>query len=226
MSAMTTLSSLNAIRAKTLGQFGPLTAIGPQVARDMMEMLGAVPGIHEIECASRLLNDLRRSAAGGPFSLCETLAYFNDPNSDTLISIFSAPYATSLGLEYLKFNLLPVDPALSKYATNVMPIIVRESTDGLLPVHTVAIFPENHVGAIQHSGDKIYYLINKFAARHYNLTQRIIEHLTTPDSFRDIRGAAYGEIEEATVYWVWLHEFNHQRVGDLTIPAYLKLTKQ
>ncbi|HEX7688956.1 MAG TPA: DUF6421 family protein [Burkholderiaceae bacterium] len=223
MKTISTLSSLNAIRARTLGLFDQSDAVGPVECRELIDRLNAVPGIRELECAGRLLDDLRRSADGEPFSLRETREYFNAPTSDTLVSLFSAPYARPLGLEYLKFDLLPADPSLARYETNVMPVVVRESTDGLLPTHTVALFPENHVGAIQQPGDKIYYLINKFAARHHRLTQRIVEHLTTPDSFREIRGATYEQIEKATVYWVWLHEYNHQRVGDLPIPAYLKL---
>ncbi|WEE75374.1 hypothetical protein LZ683_14355 [Comamonas testosteroni] len=223
MKSTTLLSSLNAIRAKTIGLFDRPDTIGPTECRELIDCLDAVPGLKEFECANRLLDDLRRSVGGEPFSLRETREYFNAPASDTLVSIFSAPYAKPLGLEYLKFDLLPADPALSRYATNVMPIVLQEATDGLLPAHTVALFPENHIGMLQQPGDKIYYLINKFAARHYKLTQRIIEHLTTADSFREIRGASYEEIEKATVYWVWLHEYNHQRVGDLPIPAFLKL---
>ncbi len=223
MTPATMLSHFNAIRAQTLGLFDAPAAVDAQRSRALMAQLNAVPGILDIECASHLLADLQRCASGEAFALRETRGYFNQPASDTLISILSAPYARPMGLEYLKFGVLPVDPALRKYETNVMPVVIREATDGLLPVHTVAIFPENHVGATQQPGDKIYYLINKFAHRHHQLTQRIIEHLTTPDSFAALRGASYAEIEQATVYWVWLHEYNHQRVGDLPIPAYLKL---
>ncbi len=218
-----TLPRLNAIRQQTLGWIGNPQGLSLRAARSLMDQLMAVPDFFDMECARSLLRDLQRCATGDGFSLRDTRRYFNNPRSDTLISLLSAPYAKPMGLEYLKFELLPVDPALRKYATNVMPIVVRESTEGLIPVHTVAIFPENHMGAVQEPGDKIYYLINKFASRHHKLTQRIVEHLTTDDSFQHLRDAGYPAIERATVYWVWMHEYHHQRVGDLPIPAFLKL---
>lgn len=219
----TPLPRLNLIRQQTLSWFQGAGSLSLREARSLMDRLMTVPDVLDIACARSLVRDLQRCAAGHGFSLRETRHYFNNPGSDTLISLLSAPYAKPMGLEYLKFELLPVDPALKKYATNVMPIVVRESTEGLEPVHTVAIFPENHVGAVQEAGDKIYYLINKFAHRHHQLTQRIIEHLTTETSFGRIRGADYLATEQATVYWVWMHEYHHQRVGDLPIPTYLTL---
>lgn len=223
MNHSTTLSRLNAIRAQTLGRFHRPEHIDRHATRALIDQLQAVPGLPGLACAQRLLEDLQRCSRGQGFSLSATRGFFNQPTGDTLISLLSAPYARPMGLEYLKFETLVADPALRAYQTHVMPIVMREATDGLLPVHTVAIFPENHVGAQQQAGDKIYYLINKFAQRHHRLTQRIVQHLTDQDAFEAIRGASYEAIERATVYWVWLHEYHHQRVGDLPIPDYLKL---
>lgn len=41
--------------------------------------------------------------------------------------------------------------------------------------------------------------------------------------FENIKGMAYQDIEDAVVYWIYLHEYHHQSAGYLPIPKYLKV---
>ncbi len=147
----------------------------------------------------------------------------NSKDNNLIISIFDIPYAPSMGIDACFYTNAVIDPEIYKYKTNANPIFLKEWTTGFDPEHMVAIFPENHIGVTATSKDKIFYLVNKFAWRHFHTTQKIISRCVESNSLKSLRSATYSDIEDAVVYWVYLHEYHHQEQGNLRIPEYLSL---
>ncbi|MBX9866364.1 MAG: hypothetical protein K2Y14_05575 [Burkholderiales bacterium] len=174
-------------------------------------------------CAKFLVEDLQNSIKRNNVALNLTKTYINSNECNFLVSLFHVPYNPKMNLDACLFRTATIDPELYAYKTNVMPIILEKYSDGFYPVDTVAIFPENHIDGIQKTGEKIFYIVNKFAFRHVNITKKILNKCVTSDSFQQIRELSDEQIEEAVVYWVWFHEYNHQKCGGLPLPKYLTL---
>ena len=137
--------------------------------------------------------------------------------------MFNASYFPELRIEACFYEKLKVNPVLkAKYETNVRAVNIKKATEGFYSKTVVALFPENHIGGIQLKSDSIYYFINKFVDRFFNITQKMVSKVVEDDFFKALSLASNSEISEAAVYWVWLHEFHH-RQGFLPIPEYLRI---
>lgn len=175
------------------------------------------------DCAKILADDLQTSIKNDKVDLTLTKSYINSKECNFLVSLFSVPYNPEMSFDACRFRIANIDPELYAYKTNVMPIILEKYSDGFAPIDTVALFPENHIDGIQEDGEKIFYIVNKFTFRHVQTTKKILATCVTTDSFQNIRELNDQQIEEAVVYWVWFHEYNHQKCGGLPLPKYLKI---
>ncbi len=171
-------------------------------------------------CTKSLLCDLK-SVKTSEIQLINTKSYINSNDANFIVSLFRAPYYPEMIFEGFKFRLPVIDTNLEAFSTNVMPVIIELCSDGMIPIDTVAMFPEGHIDGSQEPGEKIFYFVNKFAQRHVNVTQNIIKHCVDDSSFTLIRNLNDKLIEEAVVFWVWFHEHHHQKTGGLRIPQYL-----
>lgn len=174
-------------------------------------------------CVEQFLKDVQHSIANQGISLTHTKSYINQANDQFLFSVFESPYFPDLSIEACFYDVLAVDDVLEKkYKTNVMPVNIKMASEGFYSRPVVALFPENHIDKIQLSEDKIFYFINKFVDRFYKITHKMIKHVVADGFFDELVGATPKDIESASVYWVWLHEYHH-RQGYLPLPQYLKL---
>ncbi|ALC29379.1 DUF6421 family protein [Streptomyces sp. CFMR 7] len=154
-----------------------------------------------------------------------TKAHINTRRDNHIFSLFDASYFPRLNLDYLTYATLPTDPYLAeRYASNTMPVNITGLTTGFGSRVVVALFPENHIDGIQKPDDLIFYFINKFVGRHNQITRLLIDEVMEPGSFPMIQGAPDVKIEQASSWWVRLHEYHH-RHGDMPIPEFLSAKK-
>ncbi|MFC9856286.1 MULTISPECIES: DUF6421 family protein [unclassified Streptomyces] len=172
-----------------------------------------------LPAARALLEDLRKFQPG--MRLSATKAHINGKLDNHVFSLFDASYFPKLSLDYLTYETLPTDPHLAEcYASPTMPVNITGHTRGFGSRVVVALFPENHIDGIQKPEDLIFYFINKFVERHNKVTRKMIDEVVAPGSFPAIQGAPDREIEQASSWWVRLHEYHH-RQGDMPIPGFL-----
>ena len=137
--------------------------------------------------------------------------------------MFHVPYAPKLSIESFFFERLMISKSLTdQYHTNVVPVNIKTHSQGFNFKLTVAIFPENHLDGIQYNTDKIFYFINRFVDRYFNITHKVINNIVVCDSFNELKRGGYIEVEKAALHWVWLHEYFHHQ-GSLPLPKYLRL---
>ncbi len=174
-------------------------------------------------CASYFLKDLEDSLANKTISLLNTKKYINDGEHNFIFSIFKASYFPELRVEACLYEKLNVDPFLQKnYHTNVLPVTIKMASKGFYSREVVALFPENHIDMVQLNHDGIFYFINKFVDRFFKTTHKMISAIVADNFFQELTFATYDQIEQASIYWVWLHEYYH-RQGPLPIPKYLSV---
>jgi len=155
--------------------------------------------------------------------LTRTKKYINDAKDNNIFSLFDASYFPSLTLEYISYTKLPVNEHLSKeYPSPTAPINIEHMTAGFESPIAVALFPENHIDHHTDEDGIIFYFINKFVDRHLGITQKMIKEIVSDDTLLLVRAASKDDIERASTYWVWLHEYHH-RQGDMPISEYLEI---
>lgn len=175
------------------------------------------------ECTRCFLEDLGHIMNTQQLRLNCTKNYINNGTGNFIFSMFKVPYAPLLGIEACFFERLHVDQFLiEKYKTNVMPVKIQVASTGFDVKLFVALFPENHIDGIQHANDSIFYFINKFVDRYFDITHKIICSIVTEESFVELKIADSSKIEKAAIHWVWLHEYHHH-AGFLPLPQYLRL---
>ncbi|MQY12355.1 hypothetical protein SRB5_24880 [Streptomyces sp. RB5] len=169
------------------------------------------------------LEDIRTFTPGS--RLRHTKEHINTRRDNHIFSLFNASYFPRLSLDYLTYDTLPTDPHLAeRYASNTMPVTISGRSEGFGSRVVVALFPENHIDGIQEPDDLIFYFIDKFVERHQRITQKMIAAVTAPGSFPTLLGATSEEVEQASSWWVRLHEYHH-RQGDMPIPDFLPAKK-
>lgn len=179
--------------------------------------------LRSMPAAEALVHDLRAFTPGT--RLQATKAHINGRRDDHIFSLFDASYFPSLSLDYLTYELLPADPHLAeRYASNTAPVNITGHTAGFGSRVVVALFPENHIDGLQDPDDLIFYFIDKFVERHNRITRRMIDAVMAPGSFPLIQGASNQQVEQASSWWVRLHEYHH-RQGDMPIPEFLPVKK-
>lgn len=157
-------------------------------------------------------------------SLELTKNFINKQQDNIVISLFNAPYFKTLSVDGFYYEILPVNANLSKhFGDYLLPVNIIKSTEGFSAREVVALFPENHIDATQFRHDKIFYFIDKFVDRFYKITQKILCVIGSPH-FEWLKTAKKQEIEEAAIYWVYLHEHFHH-TGYLPVPEYLHIKK-
>jgi hypothetical protein len=160
-------------------------------------------------------------AFGDTRRLTHTKSHIREARDHHLFSLFNASYFPKLSLDYLTYRPLPVDEHLAEaFPSGTTPVNIERMTDGFASRVVVALFPENHVDGIQRGDDRIFYFIDKFIHRHKTITRPLIDAIVAPGDLRAVRAASDADIEQASSWWVWLHEYHH-RQGDMPIPAYL-----
>ncbi|MGV9770597.1 DUF6421 family protein [Streptosporangium sp. NPDC003464] len=157
--------------------------------------------------------------------LLQTKAHINNRTDNSIFSLFDAPYFPTLPLDFLTYRLLPTDDHLdTKYPSPTMPVTIERMSKGFEARPVVALFPENHIDGRQESGDLIFYFIDKFVERHLRLTRLLVTNVMAEGSFPLVEAAKPGDIEQASAWWVRLHEYHH-RQGDMPIPGFLPVKK-
>lgn len=173
--------------------------------------------------ARSLVEDLRSFTPGG--RLRATKEHINGRRDGHIFSLFDASYFPKLSLDYLTYEELPADPHLAEhYASNTAPVRITGRSAGFRSRVVVALFPENHIDGFQDPDDLIFYFIDKFVERHNRITRGMIGEVMAEGSFPLIQGAPDAVVEQASSWWVRLHEYHH-RQGDMPIPDFLDAKK-
>lgn len=156
----------------------------------------------------------------------QTMSLIDDAQISFLAAFFSAPYATQMGFEFFEYRKLSALPEIEeKFSSIAMPVSILRSSAGLLPGRTVALFPENWVNknsSVFSKADRVYYFINKFVSRYFNITKFLLETCCKAGTFDALKSASREEIEIACCNWVTIHEHFH-RQGRLPLPEFLAL---
>jgi hypothetical protein len=169
------------------------------------------------------LEDIRSFTPGS--RLQATKEHINSRRDKHIFSLFNASYFPKLSLDCLTYETLPTDPHLAeRYASNTMPVTITGRSAGFGSRVVVALFPENHIDGLQEPDDLIFYFIDKFVERHQRITGKMVDAVMAPGSFPLIQNATHQQVEQASSWWVHLHEYHH-RQGDMPIPDFLPAKK-
>jgi hypothetical protein len=215
------IDEVNRLREKIKGSresFRDQTFLG-----ELGQLITESPSLGQQPVAQALVDDLRDYTDGA--RLDNVKAHINAARDHHLFSLFDASYFPSLSLEYLTYQTLPTNPHLAtRYASNTVPVNITSSSKGFESRVVVALFPENHIDGIQDGDDLIFYFINKFVERHNRITRKMIDGVMAEKSFPLLQGVDDKTVEQASSWWVRLHEYHH-RQGDMPIPAFLPVKK-
>lgn len=191
---------------------------------ELAQRITEAPNLGREPAAIALAGDLRNYSSEAFLGSVKT--HINGERDHTIFSLFDASYFPSLSLEYLTYETLPTDPHLAtRYASPTMPVKITARSEGFKARSVVALFPENHIDGIQRGDDLIFYFIDKFVERHNRITRKMIDAVMAEDSFPLLRGVDDRTVEQASSWWVRLHEYHH-RTGDMPIPDFLPYKKQ
>jgi len=153
--------------------------------------------------------------------LSHTKAHINSQNDRMIISLFSSRYYPSLSLDCLEYRCIDGDNAVAAaYPSKAVAVAIQNRSAGFGDRVVVALFPENHIDATQHSDDLIFYFVDKFVERHRRITSVLLRKIVSDQSFCLIRNLCDREVELASATWVRLHEYHHH-TGPMPIPEYL-----
>ncbi|MFJ9818695.1 DUF6421 family protein [Streptomyces sp. NPDC101151] len=189
----------------------------------LAQHIADAPNLSRQPIARALIEDLRNHSSEP--RLTAVKAHINEERDHHLFSLFDASYFPSLSLEYLTYETLPTNPHLAtRYASNTMPVNITASSKGFTSRVVVALFPENHIDGVQDGDDLIFYFINKFVERHNRITRKMIDAVMAEGSFPLLQGVDDRTVEQASSWWVRLHEYHH-RHGDMPIPEFLPVKK-
>ncbi|MEU7996356.1 DUF6421 family protein [Micromonospora sp. NPDC049060] len=209
------VNEVNELRARYQRETEPGS---PEALRRLAGWIADSASLGAQPAARALVEDL--SGAHDTPQLTATKRHINSRADNTLLSVFSAAYFPSLGLDYLEYEPIPSDPVLvERYPSPTMPVNLLRHSAGFDSRVVVALFPENHIDGRQEPDDLIFYFIDKFVTRH-GLTRRLIDAAMVPGSFPLLTGVDDSGVERAAGSWVRLHEFHH-RTGSMPIPQFL-----
>lgn len=205
-------------------QLGDRSALrDEETLHHLARLIGNSRELRALPAAQALIEDLRAFTPGKRLEAVK--AHINSRRDHHILSLFDASYFPSLSLDHLTYRELPADPHLAeRYASNTAPVNITGRSAGFGARVVVALFPENHIDGLQHPDDLIFYFIDKFVERHNRITRRMIDAVMAPGSFPLIQGADDRCIEQASSWWVRLHEYHH-RQGDMPIPDFLPVKK-
>ncbi|WP_341720550.1 DUF6421 family protein [Micromonospora sp. FIMYZ51] len=215
------IDEVNAIREKIAGSRGSFR--DQHFLDQLAQQIADAPHLGRLTIAQALVDDLRGYAATP--RLAAVKEHINEGRDQRIFSLFDASYFPSLSLDYLTYETLPTNPHLAtRYASPTMPVNITSGSTGFDSRVVVALFPENHIDGIQQGDDLIFYFINKFVERHNRITRKMIDAVMGEGSFPLLRGVDDRTVEQASSWWVRLHEYHH-RQGDMPIPEYLPIKK-
>lgn len=210
-------TEVNRIRSEIAGERSSFR--DPEFLADLADRLEKSPVLRDRPAVEAFVSDLRSFRAGE--LLRATKEHINSRRDNEVFSLFDASYFPSLSLDYLTYETLPTDPHLAeRYASNTLPVNIAGASEGFGARVVVALFPENQIDGHQGPDDMIFYFIDKFVERHNRITRRMIDEVMAEDSFPLLRGASDEQVEQASSWWVRLHEYHH-RQGDMPIPEFL-----
>ncbi|MET9398050.1 DUF6421 family protein [Kitasatospora sp. NPDC002965] len=185
--------------------------------------LTSSPALRNLPAAQALAEDVLTFTEDP--RLLRTKAHINGRKDGHVLSLFDASYFPTLSLDFLAYRPLPTDEGLEvRYPSPTLPVTIERMSKGFEARPVVALFPENHLDGRQESGDLIFYFIDKFVERHLRLTRLLTRHVMAPGSFPLVETAGPAEVEQASSWWVRLHEYHH-RQGDMPIPDFLPVKK-
>jgi Family of unknown function (DUF6421) len=215
------IDEVNELREKVKGSRDSFRDQG--FLNQLAQHLADAPNLGRQPIAQALAGDLRNYSSEP--RLASVKAHINEERDHHIFSLFDASYFPSLSLDYLTYETLPTNPHLAtRYASNTMPVNITASSKGFESRVVVALFPENHVDGLQHGDDLIFYFINKFVERHNRITRKMVDAVMAEGSFPLLRGVDDRTVEQASSWWVRLHEYHH-RQGDMPIPEFLPVKK-
>ncbi|MEU5217696.1 DUF6421 family protein [Streptomyces sp. NPDC020807] len=205
------------------------TTVRPEDLRDPLFLkqlshgLTESPVLRDLPIAQALAEDLLTFPEDG--LLARTKAHINGRVDNHILSLFDASYFPSLSLDFLSYRTLPTNEHLAaRYPSPTVPVAIEHRSTGFAARPVVALFPENHLDGRQESHDLIFYFIDKFVERHLRTTRVLIANTMAEGSFPLVEEAGPAEVEQASSWWVQLHEYHH-RQGDMPIPDYLPVKK-
>lgn len=191
--------------------------------RRLSHELTASPALRDVPAVQAFAADAR-TFADDP-RLLRTKTHINTRADNHIFSLFDASYFPTLSLDFLSYRTLPSDPHLdASYPSPTMPVAIEHMSRGFEARPVVALFPENHIDGRQESGDLIFYFVDKFVERHLRLTRLLVRNVMAEGSFPLVEAASLEDVEQASSWWVRLHEFHH-RQGDMPIPDFLPVKK-
>lgn len=191
--------------------------------QQLTQTLGQAKYLAKQKTVQCFVEDLQTIVATQKIVLANTKKYINSLNDNLIFSVFNASYFPELSIESCFYDRLDVCPVIKrKYTTNVIPVNIKQASLGFHSRPVVALFPENHIDKIQLPDDRIFYFIDKFVARFYKITHKMLSTVVANKSLQKLTQANYQQIEAAAIQWVWLHEYYH-RQGWLPIPKYLAI---
>ncbi|MGW2048373.1 DUF6421 family protein [Streptomyces sp. NPDC001858] len=215
------IDEVNELREKIKGSRGSFR--DQSFLDQLAQHIADAPHLSRQPIAKALVEDLRNYSSEP--RLASVKAHVNEERDHRLFSLFDASYFPSLSLEYLTYETLPTNPYLAtRYASNTMPVNITAASKGFESRVVVALFPENHIDGLQHGDDLIFYFIDKFVERHNRITRKMIDAVMEEGSFPLLQGVDDRTVEQASSWWVRLHEYHH-RQGDMPIPDFLSVKK-
>lgn len=206
------------------GELGPPSSFREaDTLKELARRLEGSTHLRRQPIVQAFLEDLGTFTPGS--RLRATKEHINSRRDNHIFSLFDASYFPSLSLDYLTYEVLPTDPHLAeRYGSNTAPVTITGQSDGFRSRVVVALFPENHFDGIQDPDDLIFYFIDKFVERHNRITRKMIDAVMAEGSFPLLQGATNKQVEQASSWWVRLHEYHH-RQGDMPIPEFLSAKK-
>jgi len=158
------------------------------------------------------LADARRGI-GGHMNMDATRATVaSDPCPDVLIGFFDKKYYPCMGLECAVLERLPQHAHFSeRYSTDIFnPVRLHDCTQGLRHPNMIALFPEHWIAPEpEPKFYKAYNFMDRFVERFFQVTLPAIEMISTKPCFAELRAPTRGEICEAAIVWIQLHEYFH-----------------
>ncbi|WP_198358163.1 DUF6421 family protein [Streptomyces fildesensis] len=195
------------------------TWVSPEALAELVQNLKRTRYLRHQPIVQAFINDAQNFSSVG--RLVETKLHINERRDNQIFSLFNASYFPALSLDHLFYDALPSnDYLVDRYASNTLPVNMTQMSQGFQSRVVVALFPENHLDGSQDDEDLIFYFIDKFVERHQRITRKLISSVMAEGSFPNLRNATKLEVEQASSWWVHLHEYHH-RHGDMPIPNFL-----
>lgn len=190
----------------------------------LAESLKRTTYLSQQKCTQAFLKDIKANSDNQKsITLHNTKQHINSTHDNIIFSVFDSPYFPDLNIEICIYEPIIINmDFLNQYPSNVMPVNIKQASEGFYSNVVVALFPENHIDKTQVKEDVIFYFIDKFVKRFFKITHKMILNTIADNFFSELINADPMKIQEWSVCWVHLHEHYHHR-GFLPLPEFIGL---